>query len=746
MVRIFLNNTPLDLSDSPALSIELQSPIWGEQGTQTIPVTIPATPHNRRLLGNPGRIDLGAMLPKYPVRVEDGSFVADGLLCVLDASRDGIEVNIGLNNSVAYAEWKGRRLSELEVLKSTSVPVPDSPDEFDCATDSPLCMFPVVVSYTENAKDENKNKEGSAGVILNVLREGWEQSKSVERVVSGEIYNVKVPKRYGWSPFLKVWRLLELIFQEIGITLAREDNPFYSGRIDLRRLVVLNNCADACCLESIAMADIVPDCTVMEFLESLWAKFGFVWHIDINSGAVSAAFVEDVIEREPTLTIDGLLAAFPSVTFEAQKYLKLIPKTSLTFAEPPSARYDDFMQGRVVSFVEGIEDDHTTDERLIDCARDLGIEFDDEGLHGKFTGINLTNGGCYIGEQYPYRSVRFGSLFFTWDPKPDGLEAHELEAGDESVAMSQGWFTFGDKYSKRLPWFTCGLSHRHSALVGSGVEEGDGSGAPIAFVFAYQKNGENFGAVAPIDPDGRRITETDDGAEVEGLTLYYDFRDGIFRNFWRNFDLLLRHGARTVDAIAEFGRADLGKLSPLEPVRLLNVYGLIESASYSLTGTSPVETSLKLRPLTLRGDFDAEAEQAAAPIEAAQTRPGYVLSLDSLWLAIGDSDAIQDAVKKKFEEEHPREGLNPYEVLQDQDLQLYAFRWLGFSDPDALPDPEDYDPDEDPDERFSGMVEARFAVTPRYSNGGGFTSDEEFEVIVTGEVGNLRPKVRMIGG
>lgn len=744
MVRIFLNGTPLDMSEAPAISIELQSPIWGEQGTQTIPVTLPSTSLNRRLLGFPVRLDLGDVLPKYSVRVVDGAFVADGLLCVLGASRDGIEVNIGLNNSVAYAQWKGRRLSELQTLKATSVPVPDSPAEFDCYTDAPLCMFPLVVSYTESAKDESADKEGSAGVILNVL-ESWGKGTTVERVVDGEVYRVRVPQRYGWSPFLKVWRLLELIFQEIGVTLAREDNPFYSGRIDMRRLVVLNNCADACCLEVIKMADIVPDCTVMEFLESLWAKFGFVWHIDINSGIVSSAFVEDVIGRAPVITLDGLLAAFPSVSFEDPKYLKLIPKTSLTLAAPPSACYEDFAQGRVISFVEAVKDD-PSDERLIDCAKDLGIEFDGEGLSGKFTGISMTMGGCYLGEQYPYRSTRFGSLFFSWDPKPDSLEAYELEAKDESVAMSPGGFVFGDEFLRRAPWFTCGLSHRHSALVGTGVEEGDGSGAPIAFAFAYRKNGENFGSVAPIDPDGNRLTGTDDGTEVQGLTLYYDFKDGIFRNFWRNFDLLLRHQARAVDAIAEIGRAELCKLSPLEPVEVLNVYGLIESASYTLDGANPVETSLKIRPLTLRGEFDAESEQAAAPIYAAANRAGYVLSLDYLWRQVEGSNSITEAVIQKYETEHPREGLYPYIPLERSDLQLYGFKWLGFTNPEALPAPEDFDPDEDPDARFTGLVEARFAVIPRYQNGGGTVSGDEEEVTVIGEIGNLCPKVRMIGG
>ncbi len=744
MVRIFVSGTALDLSEAPTLSVELQSPIWGEQGTQTIPVTIPATPHNRRLLGFPDRLELGEILPKFPARVEDGAFVADGLLCVLSASPEGIEVNIGLNNSVAYAEWKGRRLADLEALKAATVAVPETPEEFDCLTDAPLVMFPVVVNYSESAKGKinGKEEEGPAAVVFNVDMAAWNVPyHRVQRVVNDEVYSVGVPQRYGWSPFLKVWRLLELIFSEIGVTLERADNPFFTGRIDLRRLVVLNNCADACCLSEIRMADLVPECTVTEFLDSLWKKFGFVWHIDINSGTVEAAFVEDVIAREPSMDITWQLSSLPLIGYEEQKYLKLTPKTSLNLAAPPMARYEDFMQGRFVSFVE-LDSDDPTNERFIDCERDHSVEYTNEEL--RFTGINLTMGSCYVGEQYPFLSDRFGSINFSWDPKPEGLEAYELEAGDESVGMAPVVAKFGEHMSGRAPWFVCGLSHRHSSLVGTNVEEGDGSAAPIAFLFAYKKGGKNFGSLAPLDPEGTEITETDDGAPVEGLTLYYDFKDGIFRNFWRKFDLLLRHQARTADTTANFGRAELANLSPLSPVALGSVDALVESASYTLNGSSPVETALKLRPLTLRGTFDAEAEQAPAPIFAAKTRRGYVLSLESLWWATEKNTEFAKELERLYEAEHPRITADAWDYI---DTELYGVKWVGFEDPDGLPDPEFFDPEELVDEGVNGIVEARFAVIPwREGRNGAKEYDfEEVEITVRGVVSGLRPIVRVVG-
>ena len=71
------------------------------------------------------------------------------------------------------------------------------------------------------------------------------------------------------TAFLYVWRVLELVFSEFGYTIT--ENPFKTDK-ELSNLVILNNAADCCVKGKLSYADLMPDCTVEEFLNAIHIK------------------------------------------------------------------------------------------------------------------------------------------------------------------------------------------------------------------------------------------------------------------------------------------------------------------------------------------------------------------------------------------------------------------------------------------------------------------------------------------
>ena len=113
----------------------------------------------------------------------------------------------------------------------------------------------------------------------------------VDRLIDGELTKVTVPFGYGCSPFVKVWKILECVFADLGLTM--DCNPFREED-DLKNLVVLNNTADALCTGVLDYRELMPDCTVEEFLHSLFVRFGMVYRTNFDSMVATVRLVRDM--------------------------------------------------------------------------------------------------------------------------------------------------------------------------------------------------------------------------------------------------------------------------------------------------------------------------------------------------------------------------------------------------------------------------------------------------------------------
>ncbi|MBD5294855.1 MAG: hypothetical protein HDS25_00850 [Bacteroides sp.] len=685
MVRIDISGIPLDLPKDFSISIEETSPIFNDRGSQSVPATIALTRRNSLALGIPYRIDSirDPNRPMTKAAVVDGARVRRGLINVTEASRSaGITFNIGFDNSEAYASWESMSLRD---LKTPAIPHADHTpggwlnnlaryyaDDPEIEVDG-LAIFPLAVGKASVSTGSGDNEqETEYWEILNVPRKGqdFSQPGTVKRVVDGALVDVNIPPGYGVTPFLRVWKVLELVFGDLGLKVL--SNPFREDP-DLRRLVVLNNTVDAICSGTLHYTDLMPDCTVDEFLNALYVRFGMVCRTDFMASTVDIRLIRDILEEPAGMDLSGNMTAPEEIEFQGSEYITLSAATSIEGAAPLTERFEDFSRGVDMTHIGrgtnvanwrnkgttssprwdgdlgNYDDDYDPDrdgswekpdgwdddrDDWWDDDRDDGRDYATRSEAPEAVGISAAGLSetdpaddssatlareCVTGQWYLLdgrngRVRKASSSYFKWDPQTPGMSPVDLESVDECVPVVKatthgktGWPFLGN-----CPAYLFGCRHLHSYIKESGETEDTADSTPLAFMFAYTSGGTTIGRAAP-ETDSGKLLRPDDGTTPR-LTLYFQFRDGLFANFWSRYDEILRHDNRIVTLPARLTQVDMDRISGLHPLLLRGVWCLFDSASYSLPAGREIETEVKLRAIMPGGNYNIEAEQGIAPV------------------------------------------------------------------------------------------------------------------------------------
>ncbi len=646
MLKIIVDGTVLDLDRDFTVDIEESSPVFNDIGSQSVPATVPATGRNAKALGWPQRPDSASdpNLPAQSVLISDGLYIRSGVMNVTEASKtDGITFNIGFDNSTAYALWREKRLAD---LRNLPIIEPDDGGQKGILETlnvlysiyrgttikhQDLAVFPVMV-------DE--------GEVLNVPgSHGLDQPGTVKRTISGQETTVTLPMGYGVTPFLKVWRVLDLIFADLGLRII--SNPFIADK-DLERLVVLNNVADTICRGTIDYKDLMPDVTVEEFLNALWVRFGLVYSIDSSMGLVKLELIRDIVDAAPSKVIDNQLSDWEAVTFDTPKYLTLTASQSIEGATPAEPRFEDFARGLDLSHIrmglsvgswtmsntqgnekwDGDDSLRDDDDQNIDPGPDypepdypepdypdyapdaLSDNPGNESSVTNYPALEYITGSWFKLDSINGMVQATSSSFFDWDPATDGIEPLELSSVDE-------WVPIVVKGAYRYPAYLNGARHLHTYIKGTDNNDADGTSTPLSFMFAYTTVDHiTVGRNTPEDETGRRM-ELLDGS-VPTITLYFQFKDGLFANFWRRYDEILRHSARIFDVKVSIPKHEIQQWvnSILEPVLFKGVKCLIDKISYSMPAASEIEAELTLRALQPQGSYSIDKEQNVPDIAA----------------------------------------------------------------------------------------------------------------------------------
>lgn len=733
MIQIRTNGEALDIPSGFSIDIEDTSPIFNDRGSQSIPATVPATRRNIRLLDAPHRIenDMDPNLPQRQAEVIAGSYIRRGVINLTEASRkEGYTLNIGFDNSEAYAKWQQRKLTELSDLP-TYTPAPGEDTAVrrllsemyaiyrnPSPRTNPLAVFPLAL-HREEADIENVGKRNVWQILNTVDENGMRSAMTAMRIIDGTYTEVKVPAGYMVSPFVRVWKVIELLFGDLGVEIS---NNMFKTDVELSRLVVLNNCADAICTGTIRYADILPDCTVSEFLNALWVRFGLVYNVDFTAKTVRLELLRDILETATADDLGKYATEFPKITYQQRQYVRLTAATSIEDAAPATERLEDFLKGLDITkvaggpdvenwsnggvsggtnwdgdYMDGYYDDYDPDIDGWDDPDAPDIPEPDEPDYGVEEATRASKESA-SGRQEVQKAVpghlarefvtgRWWKLdtlnngttvkssgFFNWDPQTDGMTAMELHSDDECVPIGDLRHpeeNAGDSFKGYCPLYLFGSRHYHSSIKGADTKD-EGDSTPLAFLFAYTKDSATMGRINGEGEDGQ-LMRLDDGTKPK-LSLYFQYKDGLFANFWARYDEILRHDNRLAEVNARIDKSTLQGIDMLKPYGLGGARVLVDSMTYSLPAVRDVSADLKLRVIQTQGQgyYDIEAEQNIPDFAAAARHLEWKLYSETYGEGLDDDMAKQAAVDKYIQDHNytPHGSAGDYYYLKKESAVL----------------------------------------------------------------------------
>ena len=656
-----MNGETFDLPSGYVIESTRTNPLFTKKGPQTVPVSFPATSRNRRLTEYAARLD-NASRPSATVRViiESGAMQQTGLLAINTASQKTISANIGWDESEMYASMNKTLLPDLPDL-----PVYDPGGaDLDARRNAMLthlrnvmngivetdyAIFPLVLKidtageneqpYLEMLNDTFTTSKEEFGLSIQQNGEigGFRAKKDriIQRIHNGQAIPFDAPKCYGLSPFLRIWKVLELIFANYGFTL--ENNPFYAHD-QLRKLVVLNNTMDSVITGRLSYKDLMPDVTVESFLDALNKKFGMLYYVNSNTRTVKIQFIRDVIDpsnRDGLVDLSRYKSSSPSITYKENKQLKLTGNNEIEGTAPVTDSFDDFLASVNYQFFDSnnyLEMDWNPRYSLVFTAW--------RRLYKFYERLNFKS------------SMKLSTDFFNWDKKDD-IAYEEIKFTDINLPFlinidSVDRFLFNIANRDTIPPtinFSClilaylvGYKNNYSVeTVDAVMVEKEKQKAKLAFAFSWGKAGMDVNYTGSIYYDyayasqdnrghfGSFIINPSTGSRFD-LSLNIQHDDGLYNRFWRPYDAFLRHSGHEVNINVKMSEFKLSSLALYQKIIIDNQIFIIEEIR-TKTGAPAAIAELKLRTLRMYEPYKSQVIPTFLP-QMYYWRPVSVVDWD----------------------------------------------------------------------------------------------------------------------
>lgn len=546
-MNIKIKNGELALPDDFSFEIEQNSAFFSDEGAGTLAFNLPATPENTAKLKYPTRIGRREkFVRREPAMIVSGAIQKKGTLIVDSASESGLSCSIALEDSVFYAKYKDKNLKEL--FGSTAINTFNNAEEiyawlwkiYNEQIDSDFRIFPVAVNYDASKKTYQINNEP----ILDLDNPGIWGLKHATRIVDERGDLIGVPEGYGISPFLKLYRFLEIMFNLCGFYVR--NNCFANHNI-LKNLVLVNNCSDVICNGKINYSDLVPNKTVSEILEWMRNKFNAQIVVNVAESKVDILLLEDILtNRKCDLDLTDLLIDDFHYVYSDSSRVTLSSDISLPGAATPTES--------VLDLIAKYKTGKALDESECITDGDLGL------FMRKSTGQYYER-FAYFGNKRDMKDREpVGSNYFKYDRKNSDKEENKAAADIMPVMVFSKGF---------LMPFIGERKHRNSTYNSSGKDEEqeiiivDYAGASLPFTTVELKEPAGF---TRIDAAGNY-----GGHYYYATTQKYDNRgkerpgrinltpDEFYPLFWRQYNNILLNNNIRLEGKLKLSVADIMK-------------------------------------------------------------------------------------------------------------------------------------------------------------------------------------------
>lgn len=564
------NGECFDLSPGTLIEIERTNPFFIEWGEQSLPMTLPPTDKNKRLLGQVQHIAGRKRITQVDAYLHEQVFNVRAKMVLLSyTEKEGFECSLLLNEGSLNNRVQDVSIADVfgnETVKFTSVEeCLDFLRSLWKTDEERFTIFQISSVPDENGKCTNLNV-----VSLEKLSDGYyDFYNRKETVEVSDEKSINIPAGCYITPFVKVNYLLKRVFKHLGYTF----DPGFLATLPFADMVVLNNTADTVVNGSIRFTDILPDCTVGTLLNAFRKKFCMEFAVDDVRQNVSVLLFNEIVDSMAKHDLSRLMSGKPSVSFpENYRQLKL-HADCIPHVLPSSVDYTknvqiDTEQSDYVS-LKNLYPDALLDKNSGTIYR-LGFK----GHKAIIDGVGSLNTDYYTGGSLQVEEVEceehlpgmncskaINGVTF-WDPHPVVDEVRFLHT---KVVMD------GEKND---------VDDTESSAGGADVSDTESLPVMLAFTGRMVGKGRDIGTLSNYYYDNK----------LWDYTLFWNGEGGLFETFWRKYDSILRNSLHKISADLILSEADKMQLSSTGKI-ILEGQELIPETIRYVVGKKEVSTS-----------------------------------------------------------------------------------------------------------------------------------------------------------
>ena len=547
------------LEPDTKIEVERTNPFFVEYGEQSVPLTIPATDHNRMILGFPDSMQTVKVKPQE-VAIQDGEYFAQCRQIILAAQHKGsISTSFYINDGSLYSQLKN--ISLKDIFKDERIPMTHKAGNSDIQDCLDFCrslrndeneqytIFPVLIDddsgiatglnfkmlnaygklTTFPERQHTVYKDGIYHVVTSpqmtffhpdTNTAGADFYNAVQRTEYVNEVPVTLAPGYYISPFIRANYLLKRIFAYFGYQLQES---FFNTEKPFDKMAVVNNVIDVMANGYIKIADLIPDIKCTEFIAVFRKKFCCEFTADDEKRTVRVVFLKDEMNAPPYANLTDSLTEEPIVNFKTEKdykRVKLCCENKLNTDSQES--YDNFR------------------EMLQACPAAY---------------FRPEDGACYkIGFSGNYRVVT--KIADTSQDYDTGEDMQCLEVNIPELMPEYRRLTFttsegGQNVSTELDTYMyIGEAVTINSKLIVAVEDGQTdkekrNKSKTILAFSYLSEGKIEGTVSPYDLHSQLDIFTGP-PRIFNYALYYNGEEGIFKKFYATLDTLLRNSLNEV--------------------------------------------------------------------------------------------------------------------------------------------------------------------------------------------------------
>lgn len=664
------------LQSGAKLEVERTNPFFNDYAEHTIPMDLPASDHNRRLLGFPELFGRRTKMVTSDVSIQDGEFQAQCRQAVLSATRKGtIQTAFFLNDGSFYSRVQNISMKEIFSQAEDTITFGNMTSVLNwCRSlrnnrDDRFTIFPVLVT-DDSGLDEGFNYKvvnaygkdmptGSFTFKMDI----WEypitfQAFNPDIDANGcDFYNaitrteyvnqipITIGPGYYISPFIRVNYVLQRIFEHFGYTLQ---SNFFTETTPFNKMVLLNNCIDPLIDNKLTVSDLLPDVSASEMLTVIRKKFNCEFSINEGSKTVDIVFLKEIVANPTILDLTKSMTDEPTINYKSEKDFKRVKlKAASTLDEEAEGSFDN-----LASMVK------SAPTVVFDSKTGAFIRTGFSGDYAVSVKIGEASQPYDTGEKLEAEEVEIPECI----PEPRTL-VWTYKVDDDFAEYNYGQFLYlGNYKTVKSKMFIAGEDNQETS-------DGGSKFLPmLAFVSA--STGHSEGTISPYNI--RDTSPTSGGTALQSsnvrlwdYALYYNGQDGIFERFYRDYDLLLRNSLMTMKVRLLLTQSEKMNLQAWAKVTIRGVAFLLNKLKFTLGGkTEPVES--ELLTIGLYHDQDTGAFSQAPSI----TEMLPMMTVGYKWVGRQSSESVSESA-------YDNSGVDKDRTFQTVYPPLPSAEWIG---------------------------------------------------------------------